>query len=79
MNAQINVRFPDTLLDSAKEYAKQHGYGNVQDLIRETVRETVFDEPRITAQELRLVKTLLHASKDNSLFGTEDELFEKLR
>ena len=79
MNTQINVRVPDSLLDSAKEYAEKHGYGNVQNFIRETMREKMFDEASITAEELKLVKALLKASKDNNLYGTEEELFEKLK
>ncbi|MFT4250780.1 MAG: ribbon-helix-helix domain-containing protein [Candidatus Woesearchaeota archaeon] len=79
MNTQINVRVPDNLLDSAKEYAEKHGYGNVQNFIRETMREKMFDEPSVTAEELKLVKTLIKASREKNLYGTEEELFEKLK
>jgi glutamine phosphoribosylpyrophosphate amidotransferase len=79
MNTQINVRVPDSLLDSAKDYAEKHGYGNVQNFIRETMREKVFDEPSVTAEELKLVTKLIKASREKDLFGTEEELFEKLK
>ena len=79
MNTQINVRVPDSLLDSAKDYAEKHGYGNVQNFIRETMREKMFDEPSVTAEELKLVTKLIKASREKDLFGTEEELFEKLK
>ena len=79
MNTQINVRVPDSLLDSAKDYAEKYGYGNVQNFIRETMREKMFDEPSVTAEELKLVTKLIKASREKDLFGTEEELFEKLK
>ncbi len=78
MNTQVNVRFPDNLLDSAKKYAENSGYGNVQDFIRETVREKVFEEPEITSEQKKLIKTLIKATRENNLYGTEEELFAKL-
>jgi Arc/MetJ-type ribon-helix-helix transcriptional regulator len=78
MNSQVNVRFPDNLLDSAKEYAASSGYGTVQDFIRETVREKVFEDKEMTSQEKQLIKTLIKATKENNLYGTEEELFAKL-
>ena len=39
MNTQINVRLQNNLLALAQEYASEHGYKNVQELIKEALRE----------------------------------------
>lgn len=79
MNTQINLRISDELLENAREYAKKHGFGNVQELIKESLREKVFEEPDITVEELELVKKLIEITKKKNLYGTEEELFKRLR
>ncbi len=79
MNTQINLRMPQKLLSSVKSYSDEHGYGSVQDFIKETVREKLFDEPEISKEELALVKKLAEVTEKKKLYGTEKQLFEKLR
>ena len=79
MNTQINLRIPQKLLSSVRTYSNEHGYGSVQDFIKETIREKLFDEPEISKEELALVKKLVEVSEKKKLYGTEKELFEKLR
>ena len=42
MTVQVNVRLPEELLNTAQTFAKTHGFGNIQELIRESLREKVF-------------------------------------
>ena len=79
MNTQINLRLPQKILVSAKSYAEEHGFGNIQDFIKEAVREKLFDEPEITKEEFELVKKLAEVSEKKNLYGTEEGLFKKLR
>ncbi len=79
MNTQVNLRIPQKLLSSVKSYSDEHGYGSVQDFIKETIREKLFDEPEISKEELALVKKLAEVSEKKKLYGTEKELFDKLR
>lgn len=79
MNQQINLRLPHKLLINAAAYAKRKGFANVQDLIKETLREKLFPETIISKKELLLVKKLMEVSEKKDLYGTEDELFSKLR
>ncbi len=79
MNSQINLRMPQKLLSSVRSYSDEHGFGSVQDFIKETIREKLFDEPEITKEELELVKKLAIVSEKKKLYGTEKEMFEKLR
>ena len=79
MNTQINIRMPQKLLSSVKSYSNEHGFGSVQEFVKETIREKLFDEPEITKEELELVKKLATVSEKKKLYGTEKEMFEKLR
>ena len=79
MNTQINLRIPQKLLSSVRSYSDEHGYGSVQDFIKETIREKLFDDPEISKEELTLVKKLVEVSEKKKLYGTEKELFNKLR
>ena len=79
MNTQINVRFPVKLLAKASSYAEHQGYGNVQELIKESLREKVFEEQAVTKEEFMLIKKLAELTKNKNLYGTEEELFKKLR
>ena len=78
MNMQINIRLPENIVASAKAYSEEHGYGNIQEFIKETIRERLFDEPEISKEELVLVKKLVEVSEKKNLYGTEEELFKKL-
>ena len=60
MNTQINVRMSDELLNTAQKYAEKNGFGNVQELMKESLREKLF--PSITKEELVLVKKLIQVT-----------------
>ncbi|MBN1156311.1 hypothetical protein JXA85_01735 [Candidatus Woesearchaeota archaeon] len=77
MNKQINLRLPQQLLVTAQKYSRKNGYGNLQEFITETIREKLY--PEITREELMLVKRLIEVSDKHNLYGTEEELFRKLR
>jgi len=79
MNTQINVRLPEKMLVSAQTYVEKHGFNTVQDFIKELMREKLFEEATISKEELTLVKKLIAASEKKNLYGTEAELFSKLR
>ena len=79
MNTQINLRMPKKMISSANSYAEEHGFGTIQEFIKETVREKLFDEPEISKEELALVKKLAEITERKNLYGTEEELFKKLR
>ena len=79
MNTQINLRLPEKMLTSARSYARKHGFGTVQDLIKETLRDRLFEKPGISSAELALVKKLTEVSEKKNLYGTEKQLFQKLK
>ena len=79
MNTQINLRLPEKILVSAKSYIEEHGFGTIQEFIKEVMREKLFEEPEISKEELALVKKLVAVSEKKNLYGTEEELFNKLK
>ena len=79
MNTQINLRLPERMIISARKYSEKHGYNTIQDFIKETMREKLFEEGGISKKELILVKKLIEVSEKKDLFGNEKDLFKKLR
>ena len=47
MNMQVNLRLPEKMLVSARSYAKKHGFGTLQEFIKETLREKLFEREDI--------------------------------
>ncbi len=79
MNSQINIRLPEKMLVSAQNYANKHGFNSIQELIKETMREKIFEEETISKKEIMLVKKLIEVSEKKHLYGTEEELFKNLK
>lgn len=78
MNRQINLRLPAELLASAASYADKHGYGNLQEFIKESIREKVVDRKiGISEKEMGLIKRFIEVSERRGLFVSEEEFFRK--
>ncbi len=78
MNTQINVRLDDGVLEASRKYAEEHGYSNVQELIKESLREKVFDEDLVTKEELDLILKVLKATEEKGSWRSKKEIFEAL-
>lgn len=50
MGTQISIKLSDKMFDSAKGYADLHGFDSLQDLIRETLREKLFEKEMISGK-----------------------------
>ncbi len=77
MNTQINLRLPERMLVSAKRKADREGFGTVQEYIKEVLRSELFET--ISSREVKLVKSLIALSEKNELYGSEKDLFDKLK
>ena len=51
----------------------------LQDLIKEIMREKLFDEGNVSSEELDLILKLVKASQKDDLYSTEKDLFDKLQ
>jgi hypothetical protein len=78
MNQQINLRLPGKLLTATKSYARKMGYGTIQELIKEAIREKVFGD-ELTSKEQKLVLEALDKAKKNNDYVSEEEIFAELR
>ncbi|MCK4997456.1 hypothetical protein KAS08_04075 [Candidatus Pacearchaeota archaeon] len=78
MNTQINLRLPELLLKKAQAEVRRQGFMNVQELIKESLRKTLYEIDGTTQEELGFLRKLYKISEDKNLYGTEDELFDKL-
>ena len=79
LNTQINLRLPKKVLTSAQTYAEEHGFNSIQEFIKEAIREKLFEKLEISKQELALVRKLVEVSEKKNLYGTEEQLFKKLK
>lgn len=65
---QLNLRFTDDFLLKARDYAQLNGYLNVQEFIRETVREKLYETPDINPEYLLRLR-----SKDAQTYISDNE------
>lgn len=72
MGTQISIKLSDKMFEAAKDYADMHGFINLQDFIRETLREKLFEDERIDgkltylASETALAKNWLTKEEDKA-------------
>jgi hypothetical protein len=78
MNQQINLRLPQRLLKSATRHANKHGFGSVQEFIKETLRDKLFPPEELSKDEMAYVMAVLKDTKENNDFISEKELFNEL-
>ncbi len=78
MNQQINIRLSDVMLKKAQVKAKGQGYENLQEFIRELLREKLFETAEVSKKEMNFLRKLYKISEEKNLYGTEQELFLKL-
>ena len=48
MTNQINLKLSDRMFSSATKYAEENGFDNLQELVRELLREKLFSEEKIS-------------------------------
>ncbi|MBU1975359.1 MAG: hypothetical protein KKG59_03055 [Nanoarchaeota archaeon] len=65
-------------MQTAEAHAEKNGYGNIQEFIKETLREKLFEE-KLTKKEADLIKKIIDISDKQNLYVSEAELFKKLR
>ena len=75
---QINLKLSDTMFATAKKYVKLCGFYSLQDFIRETLREKLF-ENEITINGLQTYKASEQSLARHWLTKEEDEAWEHLQ
>ena len=79
---QINLKLPLNLLQNAESYAKKHGFQNIQELAKTSIREKIY--PKIeydnsyTKKELKIIGKIVDKLMAKGEFVSEEELFKTL-
>lgn len=68
MTTQINIRVSEDFLDDARNYAKSHGYLNIQEFIRDAAREKIYEQYEVRNEYLEKLN-----SKDANTFLSDEE------
>lgn len=71
MTTQINIRVSEDFLEEARNYAKHHGYLNVQEFMRDATREKLYKQYEVREEYLSKLK-----SKDATTFLSDKEADE---
>lgn len=72
MGTQISLKLSDKMFEAAKGFADEKGFDNLQDLIRETLREKLFEGENMgglytyKASEKSLAKNWLSKKEDKA-------------
>ena len=77
MGTQISLKLSEKMLATAKKYARMQGYDNLQDFIREMLREKLFERENISG--LNTYKASEASLAKNWLRKEEDEAWEHLQ
>lgn len=79
---QINLKLPINLLKNAESYAKKHGFQNIQELAKTSIREKIY--PKIeydetySKKELKIIGKIVDKIMAKGEFVSEEELRETL-
>jgi hypothetical protein len=68
MVTQINLKFQDDFFKLAKNYANKKGYMSIQELVREALREKIFNDLEIRDEYKKVLQ-----SKDANTFLSEED------
>ena len=77
MGTQISLKLSARMLAAAKKYAGKQGYENLQDFIREMLRERLFERENVSG--LNTYKASEASLAKNWLRKEEDEAWEHLQ
>ncbi|NCN86425.1 hypothetical protein GW932_01205 [archaeon] len=80
MTEQINLRLSDEIISRAKKFAEKNGFSNIQELIKETLREKLFEKENIggiftySASEKSLSKYWMTKEEDSAWNHLQKEM-----
>ncbi|MEK6963214.1 MAG: hypothetical protein AABX70_02210 [Nanoarchaeota archaeon] len=80
MSTQINLKLSEKMLKTARTMADVRGFDNLQDFIRETLREKLFEEENVSgicttlASEKALAKNWLSKEEDEAWKHLQKEI-----
>lgn len=79
MGTQISLKLSDKLFETAKIFAEKKGYESLQDFIRETIREKLFDQKNENIGGLYTSKASEESLAKNWMVAEEDKAWKHLQ
>ena len=77
MSTQISLKLTDKMFEAAKQYTEAKGFENLQDFIRETLRQKLFEDESVGG--LLTAKASEKALAKNWLSKKEDQAWQHLQ
>ncbi len=68
MTTQINLKFQDDFYELAKNFASSQGFMSIQELVRQALREKIFDEMEFSEE----YKKVLDSKEANTFLSVEE-------
>jgi Arc/MetJ-type ribon-helix-helix transcriptional regulator len=82
MSSQINLKLSSKMLAAAKLATSKGGFESIQDFIRATLREKLFErgyDNSFTEKEIKLIDELIDKSLKRGKFVSEEEYKKALK
>ena len=82
MSNQINLKLSDKMYSVAKKVSEKNGFDSLQEFIRETLREKLFDrgyDNSFTDREIKLIDELIAKGLKEGNLVSEKELMKALK
>jgi len=79
MSSQVNIRLPADIRKLAEQYAKRHGYKNIQELTKNALREKIMEDETFTDKEIKLIEVLIEKTLSKKKLVSKKELERALR
>lgn len=79
MSTQISIKFSDEMLERAKDFAGKSGFNNLQDFIREILRQKLFEQEVENLGGIYTSKASEKSLAKNWLTKEEDKAWKHLQ
>ncbi|MCH8519652.1 MAG: hypothetical protein LAT82_02760 [Nanoarchaeota archaeon] len=77
MGYQVNVRLSEEMKQRAEEYAKEYGFSNIQEVIKNSLRKELYEN--YSLDDIKKIEEFESFCDEYNLYASEEELFESLK
>ncbi len=74
MTMQLNLRVSEDFFNHAQQYAKIHGFLNIQEFFREAAREKIYEQDQVRSEYLEKLNSI---EASTFMSEIESEKFER--
>ena len=77
MGYQVNVRLSEEMKQRAEEYAKEYGFSNIQEVIKNSLRKELYEQ--YSYDDIKKIEEFESFCDTHDLYASEEELFDILK